>query len=213
MSTEPNTPADAGQTQEGTGQADAGAIQGNELAQPSKRDWAQAQKAQRETNTLLTQLLAKMGAPASPESAKPNKASDTPADTSGDAVATLRREIAFKDALSDAGLTLSREQRQKLEKLYAAESPEDVGAWITSTAQVFGFARKGAEMAANGQPKQNPVRTDTGSPGAPSTSVLSFNPNQIAPDVFASLPYKERVERVKAWLASGTNANPFRRSG
>lgn len=77
--------------------------------------------------------------------AEPPKAA--PAPNANDVVAEitrLRSEMAFKEALSDAGVTDSK-HKGLLTRLYNAEQPQDVNAWIEETVNGLGFGKKAAQ--------------------------------------------------------------------
>ena|SRR3990167_3714457 len=146
-STQPDKPADAGQPE-------------------VWRNVDEIKKALAEVNALKGQLRDTLGR--TPGGSKDVPA-PAPAPAVPDPVAELRAEMALKDAVADAGLG---QHRKRIEKLWRAEKPPDVEAWIKSTAAEMGWS------APAGHAPQVPP-TETPPPSAGSSRSISSHPSAL----------------------------------
>lgn len=180
-------------------QADAGAAgQGQKPVQGGEQPWMNKQEfiglatTVRDLEKLVKEKLGAGGDKAGDQGKAKDKAADAPSE-----VQQLRRELQLKDAAADAGLTL--EQRARLERLFKAESPPDVGAWVQATAKEMGWAKaadaagKGDKGDAGGE-KRKPVTSNLGAGGDAGGEQLPDDPRQIDPQIWKSLtPEKRRA--------------------
>jgi len=155
----------------------------------NKKEIVELRKETRETRDLVKQFLAKVDG-ALP-AASPATTSASKSDTPTDDIKALRAEMAFKEAVADIGIPLTRDQRQKLWKLHQAESPPDVGAWLNETVAAFGM-KPGAATAPT-TPAQSattpPIASSNG--GAP---VAKGGEEQISKNPFEwPLSYAQKV--------------------
>ena len=194
------TPAPDGQVTPQTVATPAGS---DEPAQPSKREWADFHRTQR-------QILEQLKANATPKQEAPPVAKGTevtPPAANGamSEVAVLRREMAVKDACLEHGITDAR-QRRLIDLAIKAENPPDVAAFVAEHAASLKPATTAAPTTTD------PPKTPTVNTGAPGTTqpILDADPNRIDPAVFAGLPKEEQRKRLDAWLGSGNRKNPYR---
>ena len=180
----------------------------DEAANPSKRDWANAQKELRDVTKKLDTVMAAIAGNGKPTpEPKP-----TPADTSE--VAVLRKEIAFRDAISDSGLPVSPALRKRLQEMYKSASPDDAGAWLAEVAADLGIKKSdpAAPPAAPVPPPQAPPSPNPGAPALkPNLTPDGRNLHQADGQAYKALPLDKRKELATQFLQSGGHQNPTRR--
>lgn len=183
----------------------------SEEANPSKQDWAQFKKDQRElvsTFKALAEAMVKQDnrtvAPAKP-AAQASVSTSAGADAIADRLATLEREAKLLTVYADHGIKPGP-QRDFIEanakhvpadglrafvEGYLKTIPENVAAPVTiAVAPVNGKSNAGA-------PGTTGARADTSDLGS------------VDPEVFKSLPLEERRARYEAYSSRGPNVNPY----
>lgn len=162
----------------------------------SKRELVEARKEIRESNKLMQQVLSKLnGQPSEP----PKPTTQTAAASPRDDVAELRAEMALEKALSANGVT-DPKQRARIERMWKAERPTDVGTWLGDVSTEFGFGARAAPPAPSTptQPVTPPPppkgRSDTGAPGGSPTTSATQDLNNITAEALRHLPRDERMK-------------------
>lgn len=145
---------------------------------------------------------------------RPKANASKPADAGSDRLEALEKRLLIRDAIDDAGVKLSRRQREIVETLFNSSQPTDISSWLRDTVAVFQPsnpaptdppkadsppAAQGADAQAH--PFKQPPVTNTGAPGAP--QVLSDDFFEIPADLWKSLPPEERLKRMKAYTKKG----------
>lgn len=121
-------------------------------------------------------------------------------------VAQLRQELALKDAALEHGLT--KEQRQRLDRLFKAEQPRDVEDWVGKTVAEMGWKKDpdATKTTTKVDPTKPKVRTDLGAAGRSEGGQLPEDVTAIDPATWKSLTPQERREILnKAGEKSGRN--------
>ncbi len=143
----------------------------------------------------------------------PPPASTPPANGAApsDEVQALRAEIAFKDALADAGVTDSK-KKSALTRLWATEKPADVGSWLTQTMEDLGISSANARPSAP-PVTDKPVLTPSNAGGAPVRGdVMAGVPKSIfeMPDSeIQKLSPQQIHELVRQSTQGSTKPNPY----
>ena len=211
MSDEILAPADAGGTS-----TPAPVASPERVAEPSHRDWNAMAQNVRELNAAfkqLTPVLASLAPPAAAP-AKTEVAAPPAAKTAGDGaeVAALQRRLAINEALDDFETPLSREQRNLVKRLFAAENPADVGSWLASTAASLG-AGKNLPAPSITKPAGAPRAVDPGTPAGGSAATIPLDPAQIPQSVVDSWTKEQAADWWAKYSAqSGRFEHPFARA-
>ena len=176
----------------------------DEPAQPSKREWADYRKEQRETQKKLDANTTALAAlVASTKTGEKPKATETKtAPTADEATGALRVELdglksrqAFQDALDETDVPLTKPQRKRLQSMFGHDKPEDAGEWLASALADLGIEKpKSAPTAATAPapratPAQAQTRSDTGPPGATHGEI---DLDKITGDALRAMPEDQR---------------------
>lgn len=149
--------------------------------------------------------------------AQPAQATASTADPLAE-VQRMRAEIALRDAVADRGL--SREQRKLVQKLFAADHPDDVEEWLDRTIAEYLPAQpqqavtpKKPDVASPAQPATpSPRVTDTGAPSAArGQQILSGHPSTWTEEAIKATPPAELQARLKKFYRDSgvSTGNPF----
>lgn len=187
-----------------------------EAAQPSKSEWVDYRKEQRDTQKLLKDVLARLDSkPAEPEKPKA-KTAPTADDSSADIraeLAEMKARTTFQDALDEVDVPLNKAQRSVIQKLFLADKPPEAAEWLKGTLASLGIDKPAAAPAAVVQaakppPPQAQTRSDTGPPGATHGEVDLSN---ISREKLQSMTKEQRMElyRQRDVRQGGGNHNPF----
>lgn len=158
----PGTPADAGKG------AQAPHVSHDEVVGQGKRIQKLEDRGRR-SQTVLDAIAKKLGidiptdddgdgTPSSQPNDPRQQQRRTP-DGSDDAV--TRGELALRDAIIDAQVSLSPDQRDGITKLFRAEKPTDVDGWLKKWLPAFGV-KPGTQAV---PPARKEAVTNTGAPG------------------------------------------------
>ncbi len=202
--------ADAQATQMTTAQ-----VANEESAQPSKDEWVQFRKDIRELKGLLKDPnKGRTSQEPASEPAKAKPATDAQASTgAGDAVTArmdaLERNLALERAFNQSQITDVKSQ-DLIRRAFQSENASDIPALVAEYAPSIKPVTVAAPVTTTRTaPTQVPNVSNTGAPSA-TQPVLSFNPNEIDPQVFKSMTPEEQQKRVKEWLGSSNRSNPHR---
>ena len=126
-------------------------------------------------------------------------------------MAELRRELAFKDALSESGIVFTAGQRTRLAKLYAADKPSDATVWLATEIEGLGLkpaTPPAAAAPAGAAPAKG--KSDTGAPGLAGRMSLPGNVLDAKKSDLEGMSHAE----IKKWFEQSTNrsGNPWARS-
>ncbi len=159
------------------------------------------QKLEQKLDALVTQFTSAIQA-LKPAEKPPEKPKDQPQTTPADvAVAELRQELAYKDALTGLDKPLTREQRGILDRLFKAEkpSPEALNDWIGKNVAALGVtaAPSIAQAATPAAPK-----VDAGPAGTPSQEVLPVNVFKMSRSQIQGLSNEEFRKRLTEYKAN-----------
>jgi len=166
MSTEnPGSPAPQGGASPPTGSPGADASAPAPTPAPDGPKFAQLEEVVglRKEVRKLTDLVASLNKPADqaptpkPKKAEPDGAVDVSA-----IEAKWERKLALKDAIADLGIGA---HRKAIERLYAAENPDDPASWLAQTAAEFGWAKPAPAPATPATPTPPPTPKPTPAPG------------------------------------------------
>ena len=210
--------AEAAVTTQAATTADAApvaAVPGDEPAVPSKREWVDFRREQRELSGLLKSLQASAGK--TPAAATKEAAKDAAPDVVTRAeLQALRDENAIGRAVGDLGI--SPAHRARVEKLWRAETerPADVAAWVRATADEFGMVptkpAAAAAPPARTEPaaKLPPGTSNTGAPGADARTALPSDVTLIEGHAWKQLTDVEKKQRWESQKRERLgNYNPF----
>ena len=199
-------PADTATTQTASSVADP--------ANPSKQDWAQFKKDQRDLlasfQAIAEGLKATTGGRTAPVE-KPAAAS-APTPTTADAalverIAGLERTATLKGVYADLGIKPGP-QRDFIEAATKGMSHDSIPTFVESYLKTLPApVNAAANAVASPAPVKAPVAT-----GAPGVNGAPSDPGDLSamdPAVFASLPREERAKRVAEYRARGSNSNPY----
>lgn len=145
------------------------------------------------------------------EAAKPP---EKPGDPSAQ-IAALQARLDFRDAIAEAGLSLTRKQQDLLETAYRSQRPSNLGQWVRDQAEVFGSAEpKAATTPAPAEvpvPEQAKPVSNQGAPLA-NPGALPDDPRLIPPHIWKNLKREDRMARVNGWMAkNGMSGQAFKK--
>jgi hypothetical protein len=112
----------------------------------------------------------------------------------GNSNSDVMRELSFRDALdglAEGGTMLTRDQKARLRKLYAADQPTNAEEWLGKEVQALGFGKEPAK------PRATVSTPPAGRIDHPVTTDNIWNAN---PDVVKAMPADER----RAWFERST---------
>ena len=184
-----------------------------EVANPSKQDWAQFKKDQRELVNGIKALVDEVKAAKGGRTADPAKPATTAsatttatADASGDRIANLERKAELNGVYADLGIKAGP-QRDFIENATKGMPAESVRAFVESYLKTIPAPTTAtASAAAITNPVTPPVAT-----GAASVAAKP-DPGDLAsmdPEVLKSLPLEERRKRYEEYRSRGPNSNPY----
>lgn len=130
----------------------------------------------------------------------------------GGLIDRLTRDKSLTDAMLSTGIPVPEGKKKIIEKLYAADMPEDVGAWITQTFKELGIKKEDKLETPKMAPEQKPLLVET-TPASRSSNPhqLPENPSELDVNTLASMTTKERKKYIGDWLRKG-NTNNWMRS-
>lgn len=184
-----------------------------EVAQPSKSEWVDYRKEQRDTQKLLKDVLARLDA----KPGEPDKAKAKPAPTADDPSADIRAELAemkarttFQDALDEVDVPLNKAQRSVIQKLFLADKPPEAAGWLKDTLASLGITKAApvVAQATKAPPPQAQTRSDTGPPGATHGEI---DLDRVTKAQLQSMSEADRraLYRRQDEKGGGSNYNPF----
>lgn len=185
-------------------------------AAPSHGDWAGMAKAIRATQAQgaeLVAMVARLTAGATP--ATPAAPAPKPTGSAVEAeLAEMKSRLALDEVLDDLGIPLTRERRNMMRQLHAAQRPADVGSWATKLVEDAGW--KVTAPAAVIPPVTPATPATPFNPGAPASAGSTKTPLDPAA-VPQSVIDSWTPEQAKAWYedakrAAGQFEHPFKRA-
>jgi hypothetical protein len=131
-----------------------------------------------------------------------------------EAFATLNAQIQFRDLADELGI--ARELRGDLFDLSQAQRPQDLRAWMTKKAEVYGGK---AAQPVSQTPPQDPVKPPAAAPGAPAkvdpvdqnglVNIFALSEQQIA--AMAPAKVREHFDKILEYARSQSGAPPVPR--
>lgn len=135
-------------------------------------------------------------------------------------------QLAFRDTIEEAGISVNVEQRRILETLVKAEggSVADPIAWVRTKAEAFGWRKVASAAAAatatvpavaaatqTAAPAQQRAAVDTGAPmGTSATSSLPDDPSLLSQSAIDSMTPEQAQAHYQRWQAkTGRFVHPF----
>lgn len=169
------------------------------------KDSREAKRVGQEVAAKLDQVLAflqpKTESPVTEEGKPRVRAADAM-----DEVTKLRQELAFKDAMDDVDVPLSKGQKSNLKRLYNAERPVNVSDWLASAIDELGLKKpeKPAEPAAEPAPKV----PNSPQPGLDRKSHLPDDILALPPGVTKTMSPTDLVNMWTKYMNSTGGGNP-----
>lgn len=105
--------------------------------QVSWKEFVELKKTQRDTLAILQQMQDEKKAKAEAKAKPVVPVAASPDDAMAE-VKRLTSLLEFKDALSDSGVT-DPKKKAALTRMWKAEAPQDIGAWLVQTVDDLGF--------------------------------------------------------------------------
>ncbi len=153
------------------------------------------QKLEQKLDAFATEVRSVLQAlkPAEKPQEKPR---DTPTADANAAVAELRQELAYKDAVSGLEKPLTKDQRGLLDRLYKAERPpaESLSDWLAKNVSAFGAVNAPATTAPAVTP--GAPKVETGPAATPSQDTLPANLLRMTRSQVDGLPRDEFNKRL-----------------
>jgi len=188
----------------------------DETANPSKQDWAQFKKDQRDLLGNIKALVDAIKAPTAPGRTAEVKPAAAPApstpSTSADAgvverLAAMERKAELGGVYADFGIKAGP-QRDFIELATRSMPPEGIRGFVDGYLKTIPAPTAAAPAAPVAKPVTPPIATGGAAAGAsPQT-----DPGDLAnvdPAVLASLPREERMKRYELFRSRGPNTNPY----